>query len=112
MKEININKKLKVIKLFLSGYTFDEIALELGIAKGSVANIIDAFRDGQLQIVPNGYIDALRELAVDIRKQHTSVKKLQMCVKINQKVVEIYPLLAGNYLHKVFFYFVRIFFFA
>ena len=28
MKKINLNKKLKVIKLFLSGYTFDEIAVE------------------------------------------------------------------------------------
>jgi len=89
MKEINLNKKLKVIKLFLAGYTYDEIALELGIAKGSVANIIDEFKCGKLQIAPNQYVDTLRELAVDLRKQHTTVKQLKMYVAIHQKLVEM-----------------------
>ena len=39
MKEINIIKKHKVIKLFFSGLSYDEIAMELGIGKGSVVNI-------------------------------------------------------------------------
>ncbi len=89
MKEISVPKKLEVIQLFFSGYTYDEIVLKLGIAKGSVVNIIEAFRSGELQIAPNEYIDALRELVVDIRKQHTSVKKLQMYSKIDHKVVEM-----------------------
>jgi hypothetical protein len=60
MKEIGTNKKIKVIKLFW--YTYDEIAAELGIAKGSVVNITEAFRDGELMIAPNEYMDALRKL--------------------------------------------------
>jgi transposase len=89
MKDISLPKKLKVIKLFFEGYTYDEIAEELGISKGSVVNIINEFRAGELKITPNEYIDALRELAVDIRKQHTTVKKLQMHVKIDYKVAEM-----------------------
>jgi Fe2+ transport system protein FeoA len=89
MKEIGLNKKLKVIKMFFAGYTYDEIALELGIAKGSVVNIIDDFRNGELQIPLSEYMDALRELAVDIRKQHTTIKKLQMYVAIDKKLVEM-----------------------
>ncbi len=89
MKEIGLNKKLKVIKLFFAGYTYDEIALELAIAKGSVVNIIDDFRNGELQIPLSEYMDALRELAVDIRKQHTTVKKLQMYVAIDKKLAEM-----------------------
>ena len=44
-----------------------EIAQELGIAKGSVVNIIDEFRNGEMEIAPNEYIDVLRELAVDLK---------------------------------------------
>ena len=45
MKEINLSKKLKVLKMFFGGWTYDEIVLQLGIAKGSVVNIIDEYRD-------------------------------------------------------------------
>ena len=45
MKELSINLKMKVIKLFLNGHTYEEIAEQVGIAKGSVVNIINEFRD-------------------------------------------------------------------
>jgi len=89
MKEISLNKKLKVIKLFLAGYTFDEIVEEVGIAKGSVVNIVDAVRNGELPIAPSEYIDTLREIAVDLRKQHTNVKKVKMYLAIHEKLVEM-----------------------
>ena len=89
MKDISLIKKHKVIKMFFSGFTYDEIALELGIAKGSVVNIIDDFKTGELPIAPDEYIDALRELAVDLRKQHTTVKQLKMYDKIHQKLAEM-----------------------
>lgn len=50
---------------------------------------IDEFRNGELPIAPNEYIDALRELAVDIRKQHVTVKQLKMYDKIHQKLAEM-----------------------
>ena len=46
MKEIKMNTKFKAVRLFLNGDTFDEIAKQLGIAKGSVVNIIEGFRNG------------------------------------------------------------------
>lgn len=89
MKKLSDVKKLKVINTFLAGYSYDEIAAKSSIAKGSVVNIINAFRSGELPIIPNEYIDALRELAVDIRKQQVSVKQLKMYTKINGKLAEI-----------------------
>ena len=89
MKDISLIKKHKVIKMFFSGFTYDEIALELGIAKGSVVNIIDDFKAGDLPIAPNEYIDVLRELAVDLRKQHTTVKQLKMYDKIDLKLTQM-----------------------
>jgi hypothetical protein len=89
MKEISLPKKLKVIEMFFAGYTYDDIAEELGIGKGSVVNIIEAFRNGELQIAPNQYLDTIRELVVDMRKQHTNVKKLQVYVAIDKKLGEM-----------------------
>ncbi len=63
--------------------------MELGIAKGSVANIIEDFKAGELQIAPNEYLDALRELALDIRKQHINVKQLKMYSTIHQKLIKM-----------------------
>ena len=46
MKEIQINLKMKALKLFLVGHTYDEIAEKAGIVKDSVVNIINEFREG------------------------------------------------------------------
>ena len=86
MKDISLPKKIKVIKLFFAGYTYDEIVAELGISKGSVFNIIDQFSNGKLPIPMNYYIGELRKLVTDIRQQGTSVKKLKMYAAIDQKL--------------------------
>ena len=43
MKEISMNQKVKVIKHFLNGLSYDEISQQVGIAKGSVVNIVNEF---------------------------------------------------------------------
>ncbi len=91
MKEIKISVKLKAVKLFLCGDTFDEIAKQLGIAKGSVVNIIDDFRNGLLPL-PFGmveYVDELRHLVVDLKKQQTTIAAVKPCLKIHTRMKEI-----------------------
>ena len=74
MREISMDLKLRVIKLFLTGLIFDEIAARLPVSKGSVVSIVADFRNGDMPIPPgmNEYIDELRRLVVDLRKQSTS----------------------------------------
>jgi hypothetical protein len=88
MKEIPINNKFKVIKLFLGGVSYDEIAQQAGIAKGSVVNIINEFRDGYLPAPPDmaEYIDAIRHVVVDLKKYDTSIGKLKSYLKIHVKL--------------------------
>ena len=91
MKEIKISVKLKAVQLFLNGDTFDEIAKQLGIAKGSVVNIIDDFRNGLLPL-PFGmseYVDELRHLVVDFKKQQTTVAAVKPCLKIHTRMKEM-----------------------
>ncbi|TET43430.1 MAG: hypothetical protein E3J66_01955, partial [Dehalococcoidia bacterium] len=91
MREISMDLKLRVIKLFLTGLTFDEIAARLPVSKGSVVSIVADFRNGDLPISPgmNEYIDELRRLVVDLRKQSTNVTQLETYLKLHTKLKEM-----------------------
>jgi len=91
MKELSITSKRKVIKLFLTGLSYDEIAHQVGIAKGSVVNIINSFREGCLAVPPDmtEYADALRQVAVDLRKSNTSIAQVRSCLKLDAKLREM-----------------------
>ncbi len=82
MRGISEYTKRKVIKLFLTGVSYDEISHELGIAKGSVVNIVNDFREGRLILPPESaeYIDALRKVAVDLRKSNTNVNRVRLTI--------------------------------
>ena len=91
MREITVTKKMKVIRLFFSGLSYDGIAQQVGIAKGSVVYTINDFREGDLPVPPDmtEYVDTLRQLAVDLRKNNTSVARVQSCVKLDAKLREM-----------------------
>ena len=91
MKQIDLNTKLRVIRLFLNGLSFDDIARQTGVSKGSVVNIIDEFRDGELPIPPDmaEYTDTLRQIAVDLKKQNTGITQTKSCLKLDGKLKEM-----------------------
>ena len=91
MREISMELKLRVIKLFLTGSTLDEIAAQLPVSKGSVVSIIADFRNGDLPIPPgmNEYIDEIRRLMVDLKKQNTNVTQLETYLKLHTKLKEM-----------------------
>jgi len=91
VKELTITQKLKVVKLFLTGLSFDEIAEQTGISKGSVVNIVNEFREGGLSLPPGmtEYIDQLRTLVVDMLKSNTTVPALKNYVKLHAKLQEM-----------------------
>ena len=82
MNEISTHKRIRVIKLFLTGLSYDEIAQQAGIAKGSVVNIINEFREGFLPVPPDmtEYVDTRRQVAVDLRKNNTSIAQVKSCL--------------------------------
>lgn len=88
MRELAAQQKSMVIKLFLEGCSYDEIARKLGIAKGSIANIVEEIRTGSLPL-PNeiaGYVDDLRKIAVDMKKNNTNVSALMPYLMIHNKL--------------------------
>jgi hypothetical protein len=88
MRELSAQQKSMVIKLFLEGCSYDEISSKLGIAKGSIANIIEGIRTGSLPLPADiaGYVDSLRKVAVDMKKNNTNVSELIPCLMIYNKL--------------------------
>ncbi len=64
------HKKLEVVRLYFEGLPYDDIVEKTGVAKGSVATIVEALRVGefpQFEQVTD-LVNELRELTVGLRK--------------------------------------------
>jgi len=91
MRALTKQTKTTAIKLFLTASSYDDIARQLGIGKGSVVTIIDNFREGKLSLPPDmtEYVDQLRRLVVDLKKNHTSIGQLRSFHRIYEKLQEL-----------------------
>ncbi len=91
MKSISMHVRVNVIKLFLKGYSYDEIAKQTGIGKGTITSIINDFRNGVIPIPPGmgEYVDALRQLVVDLKKHHATVNQVLPYGKLHAKMQEM-----------------------
>lgn len=74
-REISTSIRLEVVRLFFEGFSYDEIAAKLDIAKGSVTGIVQELRDGEFPQYENTLeqVEYLREIAVGLRKLQVSV---------------------------------------
>jgi len=69
-REIPLSKRLEVVKLYCEGLSYDEIVKRTGVAKGTVAAIVEELKEGrfpQFEQVTD-LVSELRELTVDLRK--------------------------------------------
>ena len=74
-RSISLGKRLWVVKLYFEGLPYDDIAKKTGVAKGSVAAIVEALRAGefpQFEQVTD-LVNELRELTVSLRKADITV---------------------------------------
>jgi len=74
MIKISLPKKLLVIRLYLEGLPYGEIAAKAGVSTGAVANIVEELKSGKLPGIEDlaDQIDSLRELAVGLNKANIS----------------------------------------
>lgn len=77
MKELTEKKKLEILRLFLEGYSYDDISSKSDVAKGSVVNTVTDFRAGRFPALADvaELADALRELSVELRKRGAGVSE-------------------------------------
>jgi len=77
MKELTERKKVEILRLFLEGYSYDEIATKSDVSKGSVVNIVNDFRAGHFPAFSDvgDLVDTLRELSVELRRRGAGVSE-------------------------------------
>ena len=69
MEKLNAKKKLAVVKLFLSGLSYDEISVKTGVSKGAVSGIITDLKGGGFPEFADlaDQVEVLRDLSLDLK---------------------------------------------
>ena len=75
MPDLTLRKRMNVVRLYFQGFSYQEIAQKSGVSKGSVVNIISMLKSGQFPTFRDmdDQVDALRELAVQLRRSDLSL---------------------------------------
>ena len=70
MEKLTARKKLTVVRLYLSGLSYDEIAAKSGVSKGTVANVVTELKAGMIPEAADvgEHIELLRELSLDLKR--------------------------------------------
>jgi len=70
MERLTAKKKLAVVRLYLSGLSYDDIAARSGVSKGTVANVATDLKAGMIPEAADvgEYIELLRELSFELKR--------------------------------------------
>src|SRR4030042_520741 len=70
MKKLSLDGRLAIVRLYLGGLPYDEIAAQARVSKGTVANVVADFKTGRVLDAqePVEQLDLLRGLAADLRR--------------------------------------------
>lgn len=74
MEKLTARKKLSIVRLYLSGLSYDEIASRSGVSKGTVANVVTELKAGSFPEAADvaEHIETLRELSIDLKRSRLS----------------------------------------
>ncbi len=69
MEKLSAKKKLAVVKLFLSGLSYDEISVKTGVSKGAVSGIVAELKAGGFPEFAGlaDQVEVLRDLSLDLK---------------------------------------------
>jgi predicted nucleic acid-binding Zn-ribbon protein len=72
MERLTPKKRLTVVRLYLSGLSYDEIAAKCGVSKGTVANVVAELKAGSFPEAADvgEHIELLRELSLDLKQSN------------------------------------------
>ena len=77
MPELTFRKRLRTVELLLEGHSYQTISERVGVSKGTVSNVINEVRDGQLPTVRGleDQVDGLREVATQVQRNGLSLSQ-------------------------------------
>jgi len=70
MEKLSAKKKAAIVRQYLSGLSYDEIAAKGGVSKGTVANVVADLKAGRFPEAADvvDQIELLRELSLDLKR--------------------------------------------
>ena len=91
MPEVSLQKRLTVVRLFLEGWSYDEISTRAGVGKGTVASIVNDLKAGHF---PEAHdlreqVEILREVAVEFRRSSLTVGQVAAGLTCFQRLVSL-----------------------
>jgi predicted nucleic acid-binding Zn-ribbon protein len=74
MEKLTAKKRLTIVRQYLSGLSYDEIAAKSGVSKGTVANVVTELKAGNFAEAADvgEHIEVLRDLSLDLRRLNLS----------------------------------------
>lgn len=80
MEKLTVKKKLTVVKLYLSGLSYNEINVKTGVSKGAVSGIITELKGGGFPEFADlaDQVEVLRDLSLDLK--HSGQTPVQCAV--------------------------------
>jgi DNA repair exonuclease SbcCD ATPase subunit len=80
MERLTAKKKLAVVRLYLSGLSYNEIAARSGVSKGTVANVVTELKAGTVPEAADvgEHIELLRELSIDLKQSNLTLGQCAM----------------------------------
>ncbi|MGC8849487.1 MAG: coiled-coil domain-containing protein, partial [Candidatus Bathyarchaeia archaeon] len=88
MREIPVEKRMEVLKLYFIGYSYDKIVEVAGVAKGSVVNIVKELKEGRYPEFESilDLVDELRSLAVEIKRSGLGISQASLGIKFYERI--------------------------
>ena len=70
MERLSVKKRAAIVRQYLSGLSYDEIAAKGGVSKGTVANVVADLKAGRYPEAADvaEHIELLRELSLDLKR--------------------------------------------
>jgi len=90
MERLSLRKKLGIVRQYLSGSSYDEIAIKSGVSKGTVANVIVELKAGKFPEAADvvEQIELLRELSLDLKRSNLSPEQCAIGLAVLARINE------------------------
>ena len=90
-KVISLGKRRQALRLYMQGFSYDQIATETGLSTGSVANIVTEAKEGKFPELNEvrEQIDGLRELSVELRKNNLKVSQSLLGLSFYERITKL-----------------------
>ncbi len=90
MERLSAKKKVAIVRQYLSGLSYDEVAVKSGVAKGTVANVVVELKAGKFPEAADvvEHIELLRELSLELKRSKLTPEQCAMGLIVLTRIKE------------------------